>query len=55
MRMMWWFVILGTSGVVAVCAALAIYVRVRGHIFAAKTAPYEVGEDLSPAAGPEVP
>ena len=53
MRMMWWFIILGTSGVIAICAAVAIFMRVRGHIFASKAAPHEVAEDLNHASGPE--
>ena len=53
MRMMWWFIILGTSGVVATGAAVAIFVRVRGHLFASKTAAPEVGEELNPGEGPE--
>ena len=53
MRMMWWFIILGTSGVIATGAAVAIFVRVRGHFFAAKATPQEADEGLDPASGPE--
>ena len=51
--MMWWFIILGTSGVVAMGAAVAIFVRVRGNLFAAKAGPRKVGEELDHAKGPE--
>jgi hypothetical protein len=37
MRMMWLFIILGLSGVVAVLAILAIYARVRRHMKAPTT------------------
>jgi len=53
MRMMWWFIILGTSGVVAIGATVAIFVRVRGHLFASKAAPHEADEELNPANEPE--
>jgi hypothetical protein len=53
MRMMWWFIILGTSGAVAISAAVAVFLRVRGHMFASKTAPHEASEELDTAQGQE--
>jgi hypothetical protein len=50
MRMMWWFIILGTSGAVAICAAVAIFLRVRGNMFGSKAASPEMSEDVSEAA-----
>jgi hypothetical protein len=44
MRMMWWFVILGLSGAVAVSAAVAIYARVRRHM--KTSAAHEESEDI---------
>jgi hypothetical protein len=52
MRMMWWFIILGTSGAVAISAAVAVFLRVRGHMFASK-APHEASEEVDTARGPE--
>ncbi len=44
MRMMWWFIILGLSGAVAVSAAVAIYARVRRHLRASGTVVQEEAE-----------
>ena len=30
--MLWWFLILGVSTLVVVCVAIALYVRLRGHL-----------------------
>jgi hypothetical protein len=45
MRMMWWFVILGLSGAVAVSAAVAIYARVRRRLRASEAGP-ETSENI---------
>jgi hypothetical protein len=33
--MIWWFLILGVSTLVVVCVAIALYMRLRGHLQAA--------------------
>ena len=46
MRMMWWFIILGLSGAVAVSAAVAIYARIRRHLRASGAAAHEASEEI---------
>jgi hypothetical protein len=36
--MIWWFLILGISTLVVVCVAVALYLRLRGHLRAAHAA-----------------
>jgi hypothetical protein len=36
--MTWWFIILGCSALVVVCVAIALYLRVRRHMNASKSA-----------------
>jgi hypothetical protein len=49
MRMMWWFIILGLSGTIAVIAGLAMYARVRRHMKASGAAAHEES-----GSGPEI-
>jgi hypothetical protein len=35
--MTWWFIILGSSALVVVCVAIALFLRVRRHMNAAKS------------------
>jgi hypothetical protein len=39
--MTWWFIILGCSALVVVCVAIALYLRVRRHLNAAKTGTHD--------------
>jgi hypothetical protein len=51
--MTWWFIILGFSALVVVCVAIALILRVRRHLGAAKPASRDDGDAMdSDRAGP---
>jgi hypothetical protein len=43
--MIWWFLILGISTLAVVCAAIALYMRLRRHLEAPPKSP-ETGEPI---------
>ena len=49
--MIWWFLILGVSTLTVVCVAIALYLRLRRHLQAARAA----HEGSSNEPGPEGP
>jgi hypothetical protein len=51
--MTWWFIILGCSALVVVCVAIALFLRVRRHMSAAKPALRDDSDAIDPNhAGP---
>jgi hypothetical protein len=42
--MTWWFIILGISTLVIVFVAIALYVRIRGHMIASPTRRHALDE-----------
>jgi hypothetical protein len=51
--MIWWYLILGISTLAVVCAAIALYVRLRRHLEAPAKSP-ESGETASSDAQNDV-
>jgi hypothetical protein len=46
--MTWWFIILGFSALVVVCVAIALFLRVRRHMNAERSALREDPEAIDP-------